>query len=95
MRAEAEKQGLSHLIEYIEDDYRNIEGQYDAFVSIGMLEHVGKDHYSEMARVIRRSLKPEGMALLHSIGRNRPMLMNAWIEKRIFPAPTHPASASS
>jgi len=90
-RAEAEKQGLSHLIEYIEDDYRNIEGQYDAFVSIGMLEHVGKDHYGEMARVIRRSLKPEGMALLHSIGRNRPMLMNAWIEKRIFPGAYPPS----
>lgn len=90
-RTEAEKQGLSHLIEYIEDDYRNIAGQYDAFVSIGMLEHVGKDHYDEMAQVIRRSLKPEGIALLHSIGRNRPMLMNAWIEKRIFPGAYPPS----
>ncbi|WP_166263391.1 SAM-dependent methyltransferase [Marinobacter caseinilyticus] len=90
-RDAAEKQGLSHLIDYVEDDYRNIDGQYDAFVSIGMLEHVGKDHYAEMAQVIRRSLKPEGMALLHSIGRNRPMLMNAWIEKRIFPGAYPPS----
>lgn len=90
-RAEAERQGLSHLIDYIEDDYRNIKGQYDAFVSIGMLEHVGKEHYDEMAQVIRRALKPDGMALLHSIGRNRPMLMNAWIEKRIFPGAYPPS----
>ncbi|MEC7377963.1 MAG: cyclopropane-fatty-acyl-phospholipid synthase family protein, partial [Pseudomonadota bacterium] len=44
-REEARKQELDHLVEYVEDDYRNIDGQYDAFVSIGMLEHVGKENY--------------------------------------------------
>ncbi|MDX1597177.1 MAG: cyclopropane-fatty-acyl-phospholipid synthase family protein [Marinobacter sp.] len=90
-RAEAERQQLSHLIEYVEDDYRNIQGQYDAFVSIGMLEHVGKDNYPALSELIKRSLKPDGIALLHSIGRNRPMLMNAWIEKRIFPGAYPPS----
>jgi len=90
-RAEAERQQLGSRIEYIEDDYRNIQGQYDAFVSIGMLEHVGKDNYPALAELIQRSLKPEGIALLHSIGRNRPMLMNAWIEKRIFPGAYPPS----
>ena len=90
-RAEAERQQLDHLIEYVEDDYRNIQGQYDAFVSIGMLEHVGKENYPALAALIRRSLKPDGIALLHSIGRNRPMLMNAWIEKRIFPGAYPPS----
>ena len=75
----------------MEDDYRNIEGQYDAFVSIGMLEHVGKDNYPALSELIKRSLKPDGIALLHSIGRNRPMLMNAWIEKRIFPGAYPPS----
>ncbi|HLV76473.1 MAG TPA: cyclopropane-fatty-acyl-phospholipid synthase family protein [Marinobacter sp.] len=92
-RAEAERQQLDHLITYIEDDYRNIQGEYDAFVSVGMLEHVGKDNYAAFAELIRRSLKPGGLALLHSIGRNRPMLMNAWIEKRIFPG-AYPPSIS-
>jgi cyclopropane-fatty-acyl-phospholipid synthase len=92
-RKEARRQKLDHLIEYIEDDYRNIDGQYDAFVSIGMLEHVGKENFSAMAQLIRRVLKPDGLALLHSIGRNRPMLMNAWIEKRIFPG-AYPPSIS-
>lgn len=92
-RAEAKRQNLDHLIEYIEDDYRNIDGQYDAFVSIGMLEHVGKAHFPAMSELIRRVLKPNGLALLHSIGRNSPMLMNAWIEKRIFPG-AYPPSIS-
>ncbi|WP_372971966.1 class I SAM-dependent methyltransferase [Marinobacter sp.] len=92
-REEASRQQLDHLIDYVEDDYRNISGQYDAFVSIGMLEHVGKENYQALSELIRRSLKPGGMALLHSIGRNRPMLMNAWIEKRIFPG-AYPPSIS-
>ena len=90
-REEARRQNLDHLVEYIEDDYRNISGQYDAFVSIGMLEHVGKEHFPDMSQLIRRVLKPQGLALLHSIGRNRPMLMNAWIEKRIFPGAYPPS----
>ncbi len=90
-RSEASRQNLDHLIDYVEDDYRNISGQYDAFVSIGMLEHVGKANYPALSELIKRSLKPDGLALLHSIGRNRPMLMNAWIEKRIFPGAYPPS----
>jgi len=90
-RQESERQGLNGLITYVEDDYRNIEGQYDAFVSVGMLEHVGKANYPALSELIKRSLKPDGIALLHSIGRNRPMLMNAWIEKRIFPGAYPPS----
>ena len=90
-REQARAQELDHLVEYVEDDYRNIPGQYDAFVSVGMLEHVGKENYQALSELIRRSLKPDGLALLHSIGRNRPMLMNAWIEKRIFPGAYPPS----
>ncbi|WP_372964703.1 class I SAM-dependent methyltransferase [Marinobacter sp.] len=90
-RAEARRQGLNKQITYVEDDYRNIQGQYDAFVSIGMLEHVGKENYSALSDLIKRSLKPHGLGLLHSIGRNRPMLMNTWIEKRIFPGAYPPS----
>ncbi|WP_096281742.1 SAM-dependent methyltransferase [Marinobacter sp. LV10R510-11A] len=90
-REQAQEQGLDKLIEYVEDDYRNIRGQYDAFVSVGMLEHVGKENFHALSKLIRRSLKPNGIALIHSIGRNRPMLMNAWIEKRIFPGAYPPS----
>lgn len=90
-RAEAERQGLENLVTYVEDDYRNIQGQFDAFVSVGMLEHVGKDNYPALSDLISNCLKPGGLALLHSIGRNRPMLMNTWIEKRIFPGAYPPS----
>lgn len=84
-REEAERQGLTDRVEYVEDDYRNIEGTYDAFVSVGMLEHVGTQQYPELGAVIDRVLAPHGRGLIHTIGRNRPQLMNPWIEKRIFP----------
>lgn len=90
-REEAKRQGLDDKIEYVLDDYRNISGQCDAFVSVGMLEHVGPKHYKDLADVVRRSLKPEGLALIHTIGRNQPATINAWIERRIFPG-AHPPS---
>ncbi len=77
--------GLADRAEYVEDDYRNIQGEYDVFVSVGMLEHVGPDNYPGLSNVIDRALTPNGRGLIHSIGRNRPARMNAWIEKRIFP----------
>ena len=84
-RQRAEAEGFSDRVEYIEDDYRNIKGEFDVFVSVGMLEHVGKQNYTAMGSVIERCLAKDGLALVHSIGRNKPDLMNAWIEKRIFP----------
>jgi cyclopropane-fatty-acyl-phospholipid synthase len=56
-----------------------------------MLEHVGPSNYGELARAIERCLDPAGRGLIHTIGRNRPAGMNAWIEKRIFPGAHPPA----
>jgi cyclopropane-fatty-acyl-phospholipid synthase len=84
-RERAKAEGLDDRVEYIEDDYRNLSGRFDVFVSVGMLEHVGPDHYQELGRVIQRSLKEGGRGLIHSIGRNRAGFMNPWTERRIFP----------
>jgi len=84
-RARARAMGVGQRVEFMEDDYRNISGRYDAFVSVGMLEHVGRDHYGELGRVIDRCLPRNGRGILHSIGQDQPALLNAWIEKRIFP----------
>lgn len=84
-RARARAIGAERCVEFIEDDYRNISGRYDAFVSVGMLEHVGRDHYGELGQVINRCLQRDGRGILHSIGQDQPALLNAWIEKRIFP----------
>src|SRR5690348_49091 len=82
-REQARVQGLQDQVEFVEDDYRNISDRYDAFVSVGMLEHVGKNHYAEFARVICRSISKSGRGLLHFIGRNQPKPLHAWIRKRI------------
>ena len=84
-RKAAEEEGLSDQVEYVLDDYRNITGEYDVFVSVGMLEHVGATHFPILGEVIDRCLKPEGRGLIHTIGRNKARPMNAWIERRIFP----------
>jgi cyclopropane-fatty-acyl-phospholipid synthase len=82
-RAAAER--LDARVEFVEDDYRNIRGSFDAFVSVGMLEHVGLADYPTLGRVIDRSLGPDGRGLLHFIGRNRPAPLNPWVRTRIFP----------
>ena len=84
-RARAVREGLAGRVEYVEDDYRNIDGRYDAFVSVGMLEHVGLKNYPMLGQVAQRCLAGRGRGLIHSIGRNRPAPLQPWIEKRIFP----------
>jgi cyclopropane-fatty-acyl-phospholipid synthase len=84
-RARAAREGLAARVEYVEDDYRNITGQYDAFVSVGMLEHVGLRNYTHLGHVVQRCLGGRGRGLIHSIGRNYPARLQPWIEKRIFP----------
>ena len=80
-----ESGGLADRVEFVEDDYRKVRGEYDAFVSVGMLEHVGLADYPTLGGVIDRSLTERGRGLLHFIGRNRPGPLNPWIRKRIFP----------
>jgi cyclopropane-fatty-acyl-phospholipid synthase len=92
-RHRAKEMELSHQVEFIEDDYRNISGECDAFVSVGMLEHVGREHYGDLGSMIHRSLNKTGRGLLHFIGRNRPLPFSTWTRKRIFPGAYAPALA--
>ena len=82
-RANAER--LSDRVEFVEDDWRNITGSFDSFVSVGMLEHVGLKNYEELGNVISRCQKPDGRGLIHSIGCNSPRVLDSWTTKRIFP----------
>lgn len=84
-RERAKELGLTPWVEFIEDDYRNIAGECDAFVSVGMLEHVGAENYKELGRVIHHSLSKTGRGLLHFIGRNKTAPFSTWTRKRIFP----------
>jgi cyclopropane-fatty-acyl-phospholipid synthase len=91
-KQQAQREGLANRVEFIEDDFRNLSGRYDAFVSVGMLEHVGQPNYPELARLITRSLKPSGgRGLIHSIGHNQVRPMDEWFERRIFPGARIPS----
>jgi len=90
-REQAKREGLESRVEFIEDDYRNITERYDAFVSVGMLEHIGREHYRELGDVIHRSIGNTGRGLLHFIGKNQPQPFSVWIRKRIFPGAYTPA----
>jgi len=90
----ARREGLAGQVEFIDDDYRNVSGRFDVFVSVGMLEHVGRPHFRTLAEVLRRTLRRDGgRGLLHFIGRDAPRPLNAWIRRRIFPGAYTPTLA--
>jgi cyclopropane-fatty-acyl-phospholipid synthase len=90
-RDQAKIRGLTERVEFIEDDYRSVSGKFDAFVSVGMLEHVGKDNYKTLGDVIYRSLRRGGLGVIHSVGRSFTAPPNAWLEQRIFPGSYPPS----
>jgi cyclopropane-fatty-acyl-phospholipid synthase len=88
----AKDAGLEHLAEFRLIDYRDVEGPFDRIVSVGMFEHVGVPNYRTYFDSVRRLLKPDGVALIHSIGRHLgPGMTQAWIQKYIFPGGYIPA----
>ncbi|UCF88100.1 MAG: cyclopropane fatty acyl phospholipid synthase [bacterium] len=67
-------------------DYREVEGNFDRILSIGMFEHVGARNYRTFMRTMRRLLKEDGLFLLHTIGANcATRTINAWTNRYIFP----------
>ncbi len=68
------------------EDYRKIRGNFDKAVSVGMFEHVGHKNHRIFMQVVHRSLKDEGIFLLHTIGSNVSRAnCDPWINKYIFP----------
>ena len=67
-------------------DYREVEGQYDRVISIGVMEHVGVKNYRTYMEVVDRTLKPGGIGFFHTIGDNVSETgTNVWTNKYIFP----------
>jgi cyclopropane-fatty-acyl-phospholipid synthase len=88
----ARAMGLSNAVTFKLCDYRELEGQFDRIVSVGMFEHVGITHYRRFFARIGELLTNDGVALLHSIGRfDGPASTNPFIQKYIFPGGYSPA----
>ncbi len=92
-RERARKEGLEDRIDYVEADWRDIQGRFDVFVSVGMLEHVGRENYPALGQVMNRVLGPDGRGLIHSIGQDRGEPLGPWIQKYIFPGAYPPTLA--
>jgi cyclopropane-fatty-acyl-phospholipid synthase len=91
-KARAEAEGLADRVSFQLLDYRAVDRRFDRIVSVGMFEHVGVFHYRAFFDTVSRCLKPDGVALLHTIGQwDGPGINNPWISKYIFPGAYCPA----
>jgi len=88
----ARDEGLEGQVQFLLRDYRTLNRQFDRIVSVGMFEHVGIGQYDIYFRTVRQALRPDGIALVHSIGRmDCPGSTNPWLDKYIFPGGYSPA----
>lgn len=86
--------GLEGRVDFRLQDYRETAGAYDGIVSVGMFEHVGRPQYPTFFRKVHELLKPDGVAVLHTIGRlGPPGTTNPWVRKYIFPGGYSPAAS--
>lgn len=91
---EARRQGLDSRVQFLLEDYRDHRGSYDAVVSVGMLEHVGRRNLGRFFEVVRERLNDDGVALIHTIGTvGPPEPVNPWIRRHIFPGGYIPAAS--
>ena len=74
-------------------DYRQLEGHFDRSWTLGTFEHVGAKNYRSYFQALRKSLAPDALMLLQSIGSNRPVnRLDPWMEKYILPGSMIPTA---
>ena len=84
--------GLPVTIELI--DYRDLSGQFDKVVSVGMFEHVGPKNYEHFFAIVERLLKDHGLFLLHTIGNHlTSRKLDPWMDKYVFTNGRLPSAA--
>ncbi|WP_432200228.1 class I SAM-dependent methyltransferase [Erythrobacter sp. W53] len=88
----AKELGVEDKVQFALMDYRDVEGEFDRIVSVGLLEHVGTMHYPQFFEHTHRLLKPDGVMVSHCCGRaGPPGYTDAWTRKYIFPGGYIPA----
>lgn len=92
-RAEIARRGLADTLKVVECDFREIPGQYDKLLSIGTLEHAGRDQLSEVIRAHAKALKPGGLGVIHFIGHVGDFDTEFYIRRHIFPGGWIPSLA--
>jgi cyclopropane-fatty-acyl-phospholipid synthase len=91
-RRRAQEAGVADKVTFVEQDYRELSGQFDRVVSVGMMEHVGVHYFDDYFNKVQDLLAPGGFAMVHAIGRMSPPGSTApFIRKYIFPGGYVPA----
>ena len=85
LRAELARRKLADKIRLVECDFREMPGEYDKLLSIGTLEHAGRDQLPEVIRAHSDALKPGGLGVIHFIGHAGTRDTELFIRKYIFP----------
>lgn len=93
LREEIARRGLTNALRVREADFREVDKQYDKVVSIGTLEHAGRDQLPEVIRAHAGFLKPGGLGILHFIGHVGHYETELFIRKHVFPGGWIPSLA--
>lgn len=89
-----EEEGLQDYLTVERMDYRDLPKtgkQFDRVVSVGMVEHVGRENYQLFHDCVKDVLKDGGVYLLHFISALKEHPGDAWIKKYIFPGGVIPS----
>jgi len=95
LRGEIQQRGLSERLEAREADFREVHAQFDKVVSIGVLEHAGRDSLHEVVKAHADFLKPGGLGMLHFIGHVGVRDTEFYIRKHVFPGGWIPSLAQT
>jgi len=95
LRSQIQQRGLSERLESREADFRQVHAQFDKVVSIGVLEHAGRDSLREVVKAHADFLKPGGLGMLHFIGHVGARDTEFYIRKHVFPGGWIPSLAQT
>jgi len=93
LREEIARRGLQPQLAVREADFRDVDGEYDKLVSIGVLEHAGRNQLAEVIRAHAALLRPGGLGMLHFIGHVGRFDTELFIRKHVFPGGWIPSLA--
>jgi cyclopropane-fatty-acyl-phospholipid synthase len=95
LRDEIARRGLADRMDVRLADFREVDRQYDKVVSIGVLEHAGRDQLAEVVKAHADFLKPGGLGMLHFIGHVGVFDTEYYIREHVFPGGWIPSLAET
>jgi cyclopropane-fatty-acyl-phospholipid synthase len=98
-RQQVREARLEHLVTVLQEDYRDLRGQYDKLVSIEMIEAVGWRHTGALLGTCSKLLAPHGAMLLQVITIDDRLYeaekaSRSFIKEHIFPGGSLPSLSS-